>query len=353
MGGPTWIRQWSKEVKVEKLGTGYLLVMVTCKKGGEMLVSILEAFEKMNLNVVQARVTCKHFFGMEAIVEANIDATILNEAIFKDSENSPENSRDISPSSTISKDTKIASTSSSKRSRGGIQKRVVSVPIKDVERFKLKGDHQISSPPSDSWAWRKYGQKPIKGSPYPRGYYKCSSSKGCPARKQVERSKLDPNTLVVTYSCEHNHPWIASRNHNHNHHRKAGGAATTNTTNSVSDDDELEEGKTINLISSSQSHHLISEDNYKFTNFGDGPLVNNIGGEFGWFSDFESTFQKEGPIYLTEDRITTDNEMAMIFTAMIDDDESLFSNLGELPECATVFRRGMVERRRHSLATSG
>ncbi|KAK6133529.1 hypothetical protein DH2020_032743 [Rehmannia glutinosa] len=274
----------------------------------------------------------------------------INHFVREDSENSPENSRDISPSSAISKDTKIASTSSSKRSRGGIQKRVVSVPIKDVELFKLKGDHQISSPPSDSWAWRKYGQKPIKGSPYPRGYYKCSSSKGCPARKQVERSKLDPNISKEGY--------LNLRNHNHNHHRKAGGAATTNTTNSVSeqesDDDELEEEKTINLISSSQSHHLISEDNYKFTNFGDGPLVNNIGGEFGWFSDFESTFQKEStPIYLTEDRSTTDNEMAMIFTAMIDDDESLFSNLGELPECARYSARGMVERRRHSLATSG
>lgn len=25
---------------------------------------------------------------------------------------------------------------------------------------------------SDIWAWRKYGQKPIKGSPYPRSVFK-------------------------------------------------------------------------------------------------------------------------------------------------------------------------------------
>ncbi|GFP97436.1 hypothetical protein PHJA_001887700, partial [Phtheirospermum japonicum] len=73
-----------QEVKVEKLGAGYLAVMVTCKKGEEMMVSILEAFDKLNVNVVQAKATCKHFFGMEAIVEANdIDATILNQAILK------------------------------------------------------------------------------------------------------------------------------------------------------------------------------------------------------------------------------------------------------------------------------
>lgn len=66
--------------------------------------------------------------------------------------------------------------------------------------------------PSDLWAWRKYGQKPIKGSPYPRGYYRCSSSKGCSARKQVERSRTDPSMLVITYTSDHNHPWPTQRN---------------------------------------------------------------------------------------------------------------------------------------------
>uniref|UniRef100_A0A453MJL2 WRKY domain-containing protein n=2 Tax=Aegilops tauschii subsp. strangulata TaxID=200361 RepID=A0A453MJL2_AEGTS len=44
------------------------------------------------------------------------------------------------------------------------------------------------------------------------GYYRCSSSKGCLARKQVERSRSDPNMLVITYTAEHNHPWPMQRN---------------------------------------------------------------------------------------------------------------------------------------------
>ncbi|GAB2224129.1 hypothetical protein Drorol1_Dr00004876 [Drosera rotundifolia] len=65
---------------------------------------------------------------------------------------------------------------------------------------------------SDMWAWRKYGQKPIKGSPYPRGYYRCSSLKGCLARKQVERNRSDPKMFIVTYTGEHNHPMPTHRN---------------------------------------------------------------------------------------------------------------------------------------------
>lgn len=64
---------------------------------------------------------------------------------------------------------------------------------------------------SDVWSWRKYGQKPIKGSPYPRGYYRCSTSKGCLARKQVERNRSDPGMFIVTYTAEHNHPAPAHR----------------------------------------------------------------------------------------------------------------------------------------------
>nr|AFS64069.1 WRKY transcription factor 4 [Tamarix hispida] len=59
--------------------------------------------------------------------------------------------------------------------------------------------------PPDDYSWRKYGQKPIKGSPHPRGYYKCSSVRGCPARKHVERALDDPSMLIVTYEGDHNH----------------------------------------------------------------------------------------------------------------------------------------------------
>ena len=41
----------------------------------------------------------------------------------------------------------------------------------------------------DGYHWRKYGEKQVKGSPYPRAYYKCSQE-GCMAKKIVEKNPI-------------------------------------------------------------------------------------------------------------------------------------------------------------------
>ncbi|KAI7742594.1 hypothetical protein M8C21_011932 [Ambrosia artemisiifolia] len=82
------------------------------------------------------------------------------------------------------------------KKRKSRMKRVVRVPAISMKMADI---------PPDDYSWRKYGQKPIKGSPHPRGYYKCSSLRGCPARKHVERALDDPAMLIVTYEGEHNH----------------------------------------------------------------------------------------------------------------------------------------------------
>ncbi|CAN0926789.1 WRKY transcription factor 44 [Linum grandiflorum] len=56
----------------------------------------------------------------------------------------------------------------------------------------------------DGFRWRKYGQKVVRGNPYPRSYYRCTNLK-CTVRKYVEKAPDDPKTLVTTYEGKHNH----------------------------------------------------------------------------------------------------------------------------------------------------
>ncbi|XVF25614.1 hypothetical protein REPUB_Repub13aG0227200 [Reevesia pubescens] len=238
---------------------------------------------------------------------------------------SSETGAESPPSSTFN-DIKLPSP---KKGRRSVQKKVVSVPIKDVEGSRLKGE---SAPPSDSWAWRKYGQKPIKGSPYPRGYYRCSSSKGCPARKQVERSRMDPSMLVITYSCEHNHPWPASRNNTAAAKQAAAAAAAaaaeTPTTSTIS--------IKVEPSTSQPDTEPESGTEERFADLTDDSIL-ATGDEFAWFGEMETTSSTilESPIFAERDN--SGGDVAMIFP-MREEDESLFADLDELPECSFVFR---------------
>lgn len=56
----------------------------------------------------------------------------------------------------------------------------------------------------DGYNWRKYGQKQVKGSEYPRSYYKCTHP-NCQVKKKVERSQEGHVTEII-YKGAHNHP---------------------------------------------------------------------------------------------------------------------------------------------------
>lgn len=53
----------------------------------------------------------------------------------------------------------------------------------------------------DGYRWRKYGQKLVKGSPFPRSYYKCTSG-SFTMQKHVEQSANNPKLFVITYHAE-------------------------------------------------------------------------------------------------------------------------------------------------------
>ncbi|KAM3309095.1 WRKY transcription factor 55 [Capsicum chacoense] len=92
-----------------------------------------------------------------------------------------------------------ASSSSPKQRRrmGDTDRRTVRVAAPRMGNLDL--------PPEDGYTWRKYGQKEILGSRFPRAYYRCTHQKlyHCPAKKQVQRLDNDPYVFEVTYRSQH------------------------------------------------------------------------------------------------------------------------------------------------------
>ncbi|MED6150581.1 WRKY Transcription Factor [Stylosanthes scabra] len=99
--------------------------------------------------------------------------------------------------------------------------KVSSVEV-DLDEFNHKGNTATglqaseveargSGPPivaekvsDDGYNWRKYGQKLVKGSEYPRSYYKCTHP-NCEVKKLFERSH-DGQITEIIYKGTHDHP---------------------------------------------------------------------------------------------------------------------------------------------------
>ncbi|KAK4363941.1 hypothetical protein RND71_015299 [Anisodus tanguticus] len=93
------------------------------------------------------------------------------------------------------------------------------VPASDVKpearTFKVVGDITGHSPSldeqqnedttvEDGYNWRKYEQKQVKGSEYPRSYFKCTHP-NCPVKKKIERFH-EGHVMKIIYDGAHNHP---------------------------------------------------------------------------------------------------------------------------------------------------
>lgn len=128
--------------------------------------------------------------------------------------------------------------------------------------------------------------------------------------------------LLITYSCEHNHSGPVSRNNNSNH----------NQTDAVKPDSP----ETVPVEVEEKFVEIVGEES----------LI--TGDEFSWFGEMETTsstvlessiFSGRASSGLVDHSISSD--VAMLLPMGDDDmDESLFADLGELPECSLVFRRG-------------
>ncbi|KAL3502768.1 hypothetical protein ACH5RR_037217 [Cinchona calisaya] len=260
----------------------------------------------------------------------------------EDSTSTPEN---VADDSTFSGDEAYEVNAPTPKKRSGVQKKVLTVPFGEGYGSRSKGEVY---PPPDSWSWRKYGQKPIKGSPYPRAYYRCSSSKGCPARKQVERSCLDPTKLLISYSCEHNHSIPTTTKHHHHQPTititsvaaviSTANSAPTGTT-STSTSTTSSAGTDSIPVNFSPEEEFRAFASHPHLHSDDSSCFNQLIGELGWFSHVGSTMMDSpglvGPTWVDAD--------VAVMLPIGEEDQSLFGDLGELPECSVVFRRRGVE----------
>ncbi|XP_022849953.1 probable WRKY transcription factor 28 [Olea europaea var. sylvestris] len=130
------------------------------------------------------------------------------------------NENPLTPNSTeFSSSSAVGGEEESSKSKEDLQKKVFEdeeEKSKKANKPKQKGEKKKREPRfafmtkseidnlEDGYRWRKYGQKAVKNSPFPRSYYRCTTQK-CSVKKRIERSFQDPSVVITTYEGQHNH----------------------------------------------------------------------------------------------------------------------------------------------------
>jgi hypothetical protein len=179
-----------------------------------------------------------------------------------------------------------------------------------------------------------------------RAYYRCSSSKGCPARKQVERSQADPDMVLVTYSYEHNHSSAVARTQNRPLQKPQNKEQRAPPSEQPADQsDHTHQGADV------AGGHVVTESR-------PAPAI-EVHDEFRWLYDVVSVTSSTspsdveeaddmllyGPMFFGKAAVGTASLLPDEFGDMLSgegtttEEDAMFAGLGELPECAMVFRR--------------
>ncbi|CAJ2648098.1 probable WRKY transcription factor 57 isoform X2 [Trifolium pratense] len=156
-----------------------------------------------------------HFFtddrerNMFGDIGWNLDPNRVDEGLLQPVQTS---SIETAPSSSYRSNNQSVSSSSSE----DLPEKSTVSDEKPPDTLKKKGQKRVRQPRfafmtksevdhlEDGYRWRKYGQKAVKNSPFPRSYYRCTNSK-CTVKKRVERSHEDPTIVITTYEGQHCH----------------------------------------------------------------------------------------------------------------------------------------------------
>ncbi|XP_027330833.1 probable WRKY transcription factor 20 isoform X2 [Abrus precatorius] len=147
------------------------------------------------------------FFEFKPYNRSNMVPEDFNSHVSKQSTQGPGKSHSFTSSPLVESEIAVPSNELSLSSPVQVVSSGATAPVDvDLDDINHKGNtaNGLQKTSDDGYNWRKYGQKHVKGSEFPRSYYKCTHP-NCEVKKLFERSH-DGQITEIIYKGKHDHP---------------------------------------------------------------------------------------------------------------------------------------------------